>query len=234
MEFIRPNVLSPVIDKATHPPELQALLEEFTDVFRETLESLPPARSVQHQVQLQGSLPKARPLYRLTPKEDNALKQHLVEALDKGFIKPSLLPYGAAVFFVAKKDRTLRLVTDYCALNDVTVKNKYPLPLIDNLFDTLADSRVFSKIDLIAGYNQVRITPGNESKTAFCTRYGSYKCRVMNFGMTNAPSTFTMLMNEAFAHLVGKCVVVYLDNIIVFSKTQKDHLHHLRQVLETL
>lgn len=167
------------------PPSLRPLLQEFLDVFQEELTALPPRRAIEHEVKPQGTILKARMLYRLTPKEDETLQKHLEDALKKGFIRPLHSPYGAAVFFIAKKDGTLRLVTNYRALNGVTVKNLYPLTLIDNLFDTLAGASVFSKIDLTAGYNQVRIAAGDKPMTAFRTRYRSFECQVMNFCMTN-------------------------------------------------
>ena len=179
-------------------------------------------------------MPKARPIYKLTPAKDDALRAHLADAMEKGLIRASKSPYGAAVFFVAKKDGSLRLVTDYRALNEVTIKNRYPLPLIDELFDSLGGSQYFSKIDLTAGYNQIRVKEEDIPKTAFRTKYGSFECVVLNFGMTNAPSTFVTYMNEVFAKHIGKHALVYLDDIIVYSPTKEQHNKDLQAVLDTL
>ena len=154
--------------------------------------------------------------------------------MNQNLIQVSKSPYGAAVFFVQKKDGSLRLVTDYCALNVVTVKNQYPLPLISKLLDQLSGARIFSKIDLTAGYNQVRVVDKDIPKTAFRTKYGAYKSIVMNFGMTNAPSTVVTLMNAIFRPLIGKSVVIYLDNIIIFSKSKAQHELDLRNVIKIL
>ena len=143
-------------------------------------------------------------------------------------------PYRAAVFFVQKKDGSLCLVTNYHALNAVTIKNWYPLPLISKLLDQLSGAKIFSKIDLTAGYNQVRVVDKNIPKTAFRTKYGAYKSIVMNFGMTNAPSTFVTLMNAIFRPLIGKSVVIYLNNIIIFSKSKAQHELDLRNVIKIL
>ena len=154
--------------------------------------------------------------------------------MDKNLIRVSKSPFGAAVFFVQKKDGSLRLVTNYWALNAVTIKNRYPLPLISELLDQLSGASIFSKIDLTAGYNQVRVANNDITKTAFRTKYIAYKSVVMNFGMTNAPSTFVTLMNLVFRSLIGKSVVIYLDNIIVFSKSKAQHKVDLRNVLNIL
>ena len=143
-------------------------------------------------------------------------------------------PYGAAVFFVQKKDGSLRLVTNYCALNAVTIKNRYPLPLISKLLDQLSSTREFSKIDLTAGYNQVCLVNKDIPKTAFRTKYKAYKSIVMNFGMTITPSTFVTLMNAIFCPLIGKSVVIYLNKIIIFSKSKAQHELDLRNAIKIL
>ena len=133
-----------------------------------------------------------------------------------------------------KRDGTIRLCIDYCSLNEVTIKNKYPLPKIEDLFDQLSGAKVFSKIDLRSGYYQLKIRPQDIPKTAFVTRYGLYECTVMSFGLTNAPAYFMYLMNKVFMEYLDKFVVVFIDDILVFSKTEEEHEQHLRMVLDKL
>jgi hypothetical protein len=162
------------------------------------------------------------------------LKVQLEELLAKGYIKPSKSPYGAPVLFVHKKDGTLRMCVDYRALNKVTVKNRYPLPRIDDLFDRLSGAKVFSRIDLRFGYYQIRITQGDEEKTACRTRYGSYEFLVMPFGLTNTPATFCTLMNDIFREWLDDFVVVYIDDILVYSNSMEEHVKHCRKVFQRL
>jgi hypothetical protein len=151
--------------------------------------------------------------------------------LDKGFIQHSSSPWGCTTIFVKKKDKTLRLCVDYRPLNEVTIKNKYPLPRIDLLFDQLAGAKVFSKIDLRSGYHQIKICHEDITKTAFTTRYGLYKYLVMSFGFTNAPAYFMYLMNSIFMPELDKFVVVFIDDILVYSKNKEEHVEHLHIVL---
>ncbi|KAL0549444.1 hypothetical protein IC582_013926 [Cucumis melo] len=162
------------------------------------------------------------------------LKVQLQELLDKGFIRPSVLPWGAPVLFVKKKDGSMRLCIDYRELNKVTVKNRYPLPRIDDLFDQLQGATVFSKIDLRSGYHQLRIKDSDIPKTAFHSRYGHYEFIVMSFGLTNAPAVFMDLMNRVFKDFLDTFVRVFIDDILIHSKTEAEHEEHLHQVLETL
>jgi hypothetical protein len=162
------------------------------------------------------------------------LKEHLREQQEKGFIRPSSSPWGAPVIFVRKKDGTQRLCVDYCALNVVTIKNKYPLPRTDDLFDQLRGACVFSKIHLRSGYNQLKIRETDIPKTAFITRYGLYKCTVMSFGLTNALAYFMYIMNKAFMEYLDKFVVVFIDDILVYSWDEEEHENHLRLVLQKL
>ena len=156
------------------------------------------------------------------------------ELLDKGLIRPSVSPWGTPVLFVKKKDGTLRLCIDYKKLNQVTVKNKYPLPRIDDLFDQLQGAGIFSKIDLRSGYHQLKVAEQDIPKTAFRTRYGHYKFLVMPFGLTNAPAAFMALMNRVFQQYLDKFVIVFIDDILVYSRSPKEHEQHLRIVLQTL
>jgi hypothetical protein len=162
------------------------------------------------------------------------LKIQLNDLLDKGFIRPSSSPWGCLALFVSKKDKGLRLCVDYRPLNAVTIKNKYPLPCIDILFDQLAGAQVFSKIDLCSGYHQIKICDEDIPKTAFSTRYELYEYLVMSFGLTNAPAHFMYLMNSVFMVEWDKFIVVFIDDILVYSKSTEDHEEHLRVVLQRL
>jgi hypothetical protein len=156
----------------------------------------------------------------------------LNELLDKGYIHLSSSPWGCPALFVKKKDQSLRLCVDYRPLNAVTVKNKYPLLHIYILFDQLADARVFSKIDLRSGYHQIKIRPEDVPKTAFSTRYRLYEYLVMSFGLTNAPAHFMYLMNSVFMPELDKFVVVFIDDILIYSKSEEEHERHLRIILQ--
>ncbi|KAL9265740.1 Retrovirus-related Pol polyprotein from transposon 17.6-like protein, partial [Drosera capensis] len=218
------------------PKVIKDVLEEFQDVMPPELpRKLPPRREVDHVIELEpGARPPAAVPYRMAPTELEELRRQLKELLDAGFIRPSKAPYGAPVLFQKKHDGSLRMCVDYRALNKITVKNKYPIPLIADLFDRLGDARWFSKLDLRSGYWQVRIAEGDEPKTTCVTRYGSYEFLVMPFGLTNAPATFCTLMNKVFQPFLDQFVVVYLDDIVVYSKTLEDHVEHLRQVFQVL
>jgi hypothetical protein len=170
----------------------------------------------------------------MPPKELAELKNQLQKLLDKGYIHPSSSPWGCPALFVKKKDGSLRLCVDNRPLNAVTIKNKYPLPRIDVLFDQLAGAKVFSKIDLHSGYHQIKIRPCDIPKTAFSTRYGLYEFLVMSFGLTNAPAYFMYLMNSVFMTELNKFVVVFIDDILIYSKNEKEHAKHLRIVLQCL
>jgi hypothetical protein len=211
------------------------VVREFPDVFPEDLPGLPPERDVEFVIKLQpGTAPISRRSYRMAPKELAELKTRLQDLLNKGFIHPSSSPWGCPAIFVKKKDQTLRLCVDYRPLNEVTIKNKYPLLCIDLLFDQLSGAKVFSKIDLRSGYDQIRIHPEDVPKTAFTTRYGLYEYLVMSFGLTNAPAHFMYLMNSVFMLELDKFVVVFIDDILIYSKTKKEHARHLRVVLTRL
>src|SRR5271154_5507148 len=164
----------------------------------------------------------------------NELKKQLADLLAKGFIRPSTSPFGAPVLFVHKKKESLRLCVDYRTLNKITIKNRYPLPRIEELMNRLAGAQYFTKIDLYSGYHQIHIKKEDVSKTAFRTRYGYYEFLVLPFGLTNAPATFMTLMNDIFREYLDQFVVIYLDDILIYSKTKKEHLKHVRLVLEKL
>jgi len=166
----------------------------------------------------------------LAPPELEELRRPLKELLDVLYIRPSKSPYGAPVLFQNKHDGSLRLCIDYRVLNKITNKNKYPIPCIDNLFDKHGDARYFSKLDLRSRYYQVRITKRDEPKIACVTRYGSYEFLIMPFGLTNARATLCTLVNKVLAPYLDRFVVVYLNDIIIYSKSLEEHVGHLREV----
>ncbi|GJR85268.1 putative reverse transcriptase domain-containing protein [Tanacetum coccineum] len=210
------------------------IVREFPEVFPEDLPGLPPARQVEFQIDLvPGAAPVARAPYRLAPAEMQELSTQLQELSDKGFIRPSSSPWGAPVLFVKKKDGSFRMCIDYRELNKLTVKNRYPLPRIDDLFDQLQGSRVYSKIDLRSGYHQLRVREEDISKTAFRTRYGHYEFQVMPFGLTNAP-VFMDLMNRVCKPYLDRFVIVFIDDILIYSKSIKEHEGHLKLILNLL
>jgi hypothetical protein len=210
------------------------VLKEFEYVFQE-VPGLPPKRDIDFSVNLMpGAAPVSKAPYRMSAPELKELQLQLEELLKKGYICPSVSPWGALVLFVKKKDRTLRLCIDFRQLNKVTVKNKYPLSRIDDLFDQLKDAKIFSKIDLRSGYHQVRIKDEDINKTTFRTRYGHYEFTVVSFGLSNAPAVFMSLMNGVFRDYLDKFVIVFLDDILVYSRTEEEHEQHLRMVLQVL
>ncbi|KAI3698239.1 hypothetical protein L6452_31352 [Arctium lappa] len=211
------------------------VVREFPDVFPDDLPGLPPDRQVEFKIDLTpGVAPIARAPYRLAPSEMKEMMSQLQELLEKGFVRPSSSPWGAPVLFVKKKDGTMRMCIDYMELNKVTVKNKYPLPRIDDLFDQLQGASCFSKIDLRSGYHQVKVKEEDIPKTAFRTRYGHYEFLVMPFGLTNAPAVFMDLMNRVCRPFLDKFFIVFIDDILIYSKDEVDHARHLRDVLEIL
>jgi hypothetical protein len=217
--------------------EIQDILVvcEFPNVFPEDLPGLPPKRDVEFVIELKlSTTPISRRSYRMPPNELAELKTQLQDLLEKGFIRPSSSPWGCPAIFVKKKDQTLRMCVDYRPLDEVTIKNKYPLPRIDILFDQLTGARVFSKIDLKSGYHQIRIRPEDIPKTAFTTRYGLFEYLVMSFGLTNAPAHFTYLMNSVFMPELDKFVVVFTDDILIYSKNEEEHAKHLQILLTRL
>ena len=199
-------------------PIVKEFPDVFPDVFPDDISGLPPDREVEFTIDLiLGTEPISIPPYRMAPAEFRELKAQLEELLSKGFIRPSISPWGALVLFVKKKDGSLRLCIDYRQLNRVTIRNQYPLPRIDELFDQLQGSRVYSKIDLRSGYHQLRVQESNVPKTAFRTRYGHYEFLVMPFGLTNAPTTFMDLMNRVFQPYLDRFIIIFIDDILVYS-----------------
>ncbi|KAL4304390.1 hypothetical protein GQ457_10G012250 [Hibiscus cannabinus] len=219
-----PNVISVL--------EAQRTVCDFPGVFPKELSGLPPDREVKFAIKTcSDSTPVSISPYHMETKE---LKTQLQELLDRSFIRPSTSPWGAPISFVRKKDESLRMCIDYRQLNKMTVKNKYLLPCIDDLFDQLRGASVFSKIDLISRYYQLKVREQDVLKTASRTRYGHYEFLVMPFSLTNAPAAFIDLMNRVFHEYLDQFVVVFIDDILVYSQTVEDHDRHLRLVLQTL
>ena len=228
------NLSSQADKSSTCSPKVQQILTEFQDLSAPR-ETLPPVRDIAHTIPLEpGNQPPFRPIYRLSPIELHEVEKQVSELLKQGLIQPSSSPYGAPVLFVAKKDGSLRMCIDYRALNKITIKNKYPLPRTDQLIDSLSNAKVFSSLDLQSGYHQIRIPDEDVPKTAFRTPFGHYEFKVLSFGLTNAPATFQATMNHVFRPYLHKFVVVYIDDILVFSKSHEEHLEHLRIVMQTL
>jgi hypothetical protein len=208
---------------------------EYPDVFPDELPRMPPNRNIEFAIELHpGTAPISKRPYRMPPAELAELKKQLQELLNKGFIRASTSPWGCPVLFVKKKAKSLRLCVDYRPLNAITIKNKYPLPHIDVLFDQLVEAKVFSKIDLRSGYHQIKIRASDIAKTAFSTIYGLYEYLVMSFGLTNAPTYFMYLMNSVFMSELDKFVVVFIDDILVYSKSEDEHIKHLHTILQRL
>ncbi|WMV19420.1 hypothetical protein MTR67_012805, partial [Solanum verrucosum] len=211
------------------------VVNEFLDVFSNDLPGVPPEREIDFGINL---LPDTQPIsippYHMAPVELKELKEQLRDLLEKGFIRPSQSPWGSPVLFVKKKDGSLRMCIDYRQLNRVTVKNKYPLPRIDDLFDQLQGASHFSKIDLRSGYHQVKVRECDIPKTAFRTRYEHYEFVVMSFGLTNAPAIFMDLMNRVFKPYLDSFVAVFIDDILIYSHSEEEHMGHLRVVLQRL
>ncbi|GJS01884.1 putative reverse transcriptase domain-containing protein [Tanacetum coccineum] len=211
------------------------IVQDFPEVFPEDLPGIPPTRQVEFQIDLiPGAAPVARAPYRLAPSEMKELSDQLKELSDKGFIRPSSSPWRDPFLFVKKKDGSFRMCIDYRELNKLTVKNRYPLPRIDDLFDQLQGSSIYSKIDLRSGYHQLRVREEDIPKTAFRTRYGHYEFQVMPFGLTNAPAVFMDLMNRVCKPYLDKFVIVFIDDILIYSKNKQEHAEHLKLILELL
>jgi hypothetical protein len=211
------------------------VVQEYPEVFPEELPGMPPDRDIEFLIELLPGIPpiSKRP-YRMLVNELVELRKQLSKLQAKGFICPSSLPWGAPMLFVEKKDRTQWMCVGYRSLNEVIIKNKYPLLQIEDLFDQMKGASVFSKIDLRSGYHQLKIWESDIPETAFRTRYGLYEDTVMSFGLTNALAYFMYLMNKVFMEYLDKFVVVFIDDILVFSKTEEENEKHLRLILEKL
>ncbi|CAI7859804.1 unnamed protein product [Closterium sp. NIES-54] len=235
-----PEAAIPTVSASHEDKELtwgvEKLLEKISGVFSEDLPAgLPPKRAADHRIELiPGSTPPVRPTYKMSAVELKELKKQLEDLLAKDFIQPSSSPYAYPVLFVRKKDGSLRMCLDYRGLNKITVKNQYPLPRIDELFEQVGEARYFSKLNLRSGYHQVRIQSEDILKTAFQTRYGHYDFRVLPFGLTNAPATFQGMMQSNFSDFIDKFLVIFIDDLLIYSRTREEHLKHIELVLARL
>ena len=211
------------------------VVRDYPDVFPEELPGMPPDRDVEFIIDLLARTgPIAKRPYRISIDELEELKKQLKELSDKGYIRLSASPWGSPILFVKNKDGSMRMCIDYRNLNAVTIKNKYPLPRIDDLLDQLRGAKYFSKIDLRSGYHQMKIREGDIPKTAFVTRYGQFEYTVVSFGLTNAPAYFMNMMNKVFMDELDQFMVVFIDDILIYSATAEEHEQHLRTVLERL
>ncbi|GJX88986.1 putative reverse transcriptase domain-containing protein [Tanacetum coccineum] len=209
--------------------------KDFPEVFPEDLPGLPPTRQVEFHIELiPGAAPVACAPYRLAPVKMKELAEQLKELFDKGFIRPSSSPWGAPILFVKMKDGSFRMCIDYRELNKLIVKNRYPLPRIDDLFGQLQGSSIYSKIDLRSGCHQLRVREEDIPKTAFKTRYGHYEFQVMPFGLTKAPAVFMDLMNHVCKPYFDKFVIVFIVDILIYPRDEKEHEEHLKTILELL
>ena len=230
---VQVNAIIPSKAPTSVPPEYA----KFADVFEEKqAEKLPPHRPhVDHEIPLiPGAKPTYSPIYSMAEPELKACKEYIDKMIAKGFIRPSKSPFGSPVLFVKKADGSLRFCVDYRKLNDLTIKNRYALPLISELFDRLKNAKYFTRLDMADAYNQLRIALGDEWKTAFRTRYGHYEYLVMPFGLTNAPASFQAYANDCLREFLDVFCVVYLDDVLIFSDTLEEHVGHVKQVLSRL
>ena len=219
-----------------HRDILRRIVDEYKEVFPDRLpKGHPPKRDIEHHIEtVPGAEPPSRPPYRLGPGEQDEMEEQIRDLLAQGFIRPSASPYGAPILFVPKKDGRWRMCMDYRALNKQTVKDRFPLPRIDQLLDRLGQARVFSKLDLASGYHQIAVAEDSIHKTAFRTNLGHWEFIVMPFGLTNAPASFQRLMNKVFKEEMNVFVLVYLDDILIFSNSLKEHWEHLWVALRRL
>ena len=233
-------VCKPIVVTKTNlselPLDIQDMLSEFRDIIVDELPNeLPPIRKISHHMDFNPgvNLPN-KVTYRMTPQENEEIRKQVQELLDKGLIRESLRPCVVPTILAPKKDGKWTMYTYSRAINKITVRYRFPLPRIKDLLDCISGANYFSKIDLKSGYHQIRIREGYEWKTAFKTNEGLYEWLVMQFGLSNATSTFMRLMNEVLKEFIGKFVIVYLDDILVFSQTKEEHLRHLQYMMKKL
>lgn len=232
-------ILAPVADNCSMqeqyllngiPMQVQQVIHDFDQLFQAPT-SLPPQRSFDHAISLlPGTIPiNCRP-YRYSSQQKDEIEKQVEAMLKAGIIEPSLSPFASPVLLVRKKDGTWRFCIDYRKLNAATIKNKFPMPVIDEFLDEIAGAKYFTKLDLNSGFHQIRIVPGDEFKT----HHGHFQFKVMPFGLTNAPATFQCLMNYIFSKFMRKFVLVFMDDILIYSTTLEEHVEHLRMVFTVL
>ncbi|MBW0557298.1 hypothetical protein O181_097013 [Austropuccinia psidii MF-1] len=234
--------LEEVWDEEEEPEEIETVMKvvppvyhQYLDVFSKVkAEKLPPHCSCDHHIELGGSLPPVGGIYSLSNQESDTLRAYISENVEKDFIRPSSSSTGAPALFGKKKDGGLHLCVDYCKLNTVPRKNKYPVPPMNQILTVFKGSYIFSKIDLHGAYNMLRINEGDEHLTCFRNKHGSYEYLVMAFGLTNAPSSFQILVNDIFYDLLDIYLVVHLDDIMVFYKSEEEHVTHVSTFLSRL
>jgi len=222
------------MDQDNVPTQVQQLIQKFSHLFQEPAD-LPPLRDDDHHISL---VPGAQPVnirpYRYSPQQKNEIEKQIKEMLHRGVIRNSSSPFAYPILLVKKKDGTWHFCVDYRHLNAITVKNKHPMPVVDELLDELAGAKWFTKLDFRSGYHQIRVAPGDEYKTAFRTHSGLYEFTVMPFDLTNAPASFQSIMNKVFAPLLRHSVLIFMDDILIYSATLEEHILHLQQVLEII
>src|SRR5438876_527140 len=224
-------------EQATESPVIPEEYRDLAEAFSKSKsEELPPHRgSLDHSIPLEkDSKPVFGPIYNLSETELQVLREYIEEKLRKGFIRPSTSPFGSPVLFVKKPDGSLRLCVDYRALNRITIKNRYPLPLISELLDRFKGAKYFTRLDVREAFNRLRIALGDEYKTAFRTRYGHFEYLVIPFGLCNAPGSFQAYVNDVIREYLDKFAVAYLDDILIYSNTLEEHILQVRQVLKKL